>query len=202
MFINGAINRWFGHLFIVLCVESDVEEEKYKLVATDGLNYINRLVQPMAFPRYGCYSDISKGSKVLPFSRYLLSKRLDSTKNAFSAARQLNQQLSLISQSGPVLPGERSTNKFIFGFQIGSNLSLVYTFIWRRHGRSGIWRELTDDAAVSAKSKTQAGLVTSARSTLDWHFLNILASYFTHQSSHPVFITFYYTYQFLYIYMF
>lgn len=70
--------------------ESDVEEEKYKLVATDGLNYINRLVQPMAFPRYGCYSDISKGSKVLPFS---------------SAARQLNQQLSLISQSGPVLPG-------------------------------------------------------------------------------------------------
>jgi hypothetical protein len=72
--------------------ESDADEsQKYhKDIDHSGITYINRLVQPMAFPRYGCYSDITKGSKVLPFS---------------SAARQLNQQLSLISPSGPVLPG-------------------------------------------------------------------------------------------------
>jgi len=70
--------------------ESDHEDVKKFNPEGVKLTYINRLVQPMAYPRYGCLSDVTKGSKVIPFS---------------SAARQLNQQLSLINPSGPVLTG-------------------------------------------------------------------------------------------------
>jgi len=49
---------------------------------------MSRQVTPIAFPRYGCYSDVVKNSAIPPFS---------------SAARQLNQHLALIAQPNPVV---------------------------------------------------------------------------------------------------
>jgi len=54
----------------------------------EGISYMSRQVNPIAFPRYGCYSDVVKNSAIPPFS---------------SAARQLNQHLALIAQPNPVV---------------------------------------------------------------------------------------------------
>lgn len=54
----------------------------------EGISYMSRQVNPIAFPRYGCYSDVVKNSTIPPFS---------------SAARQLNQHLALIAQPNPVV---------------------------------------------------------------------------------------------------
>ncbi|CAG5097270.1 Oidioi.mRNA.OKI2018_I69.XSR.g15003.t1.cds [Oikopleura dioica] len=54
----------------------------------EGISYMSRQVNPIAYPRYGCYGDVVKNSAIPPFS---------------SAARQLNQHLALIAQPNPVV---------------------------------------------------------------------------------------------------
>jgi hypothetical protein len=46
---------------------------------TSGLNFINRMIKPLSYPRYGCYPD--KHSKIHTYS---------------SASRHLNQKLNLL----------------------------------------------------------------------------------------------------------
>ena len=36
----------------------------------EGISYMPRQVNPIAFPRYGCYSDVVKNSAIPPFSRH------------------------------------------------------------------------------------------------------------------------------------
>jgi len=69
-------------------ISSDEEAAQPDCLPLDGISYMSRQVTPIAFPRYGCYSDVVKNSAIPPFS---------------SAARQLNQHLALIAQPNPVV---------------------------------------------------------------------------------------------------
>lgn len=59
--------------------EKFVDAQESGIVRTAGINYINRIIKPLAYPRYGCYSD--KHSKIHTYS---------------SASRHLNQKLNLL----------------------------------------------------------------------------------------------------------
>jgi len=69
-------------------ISSDEEAAQPDCLPIEGISYMSRQVNPIAFPRYGCYSDVVKNSAIPPFS---------------SAARQLNQHLALIAQPNPVV---------------------------------------------------------------------------------------------------
>lgn len=70
-------------------ISSDEEPADADSLPLDGVTYVSRPINPIAYPRYGCYSDVVKGPSLAPFS---------------SAARQLNQHLALIAQPNPVVP--------------------------------------------------------------------------------------------------
>jgi len=65
----------------------DASENDEDTTAHSGLNYINRIIRPLAYPRYGCYTE--KNAKMHTYS---------------SASRHLNQKLNLL-QTNSIVQG-------------------------------------------------------------------------------------------------
>jgi len=65
----------------------DASENDEDTTTHSGLNYINRIIRPLAYPRYGCYTE--KNAKMHTYS---------------SASRHLNQKLNLL-QTNSIVQG-------------------------------------------------------------------------------------------------
>ena len=48
----------------------DASENDEDTTTHSGLNYINRIIRPLAYPRYGCYTE--KNAKMHTYSRYTM----------------------------------------------------------------------------------------------------------------------------------